>query len=114
VERCHGDLESAITRDELLTNLSVYWMTGTANSASRIYYEAMQAGEFQPIGTRIEVPTGCAIFPKETVRAPRSWAERAWNLQHWSEMPSGGHFAALEVPELLVADVRSFYRLRRN
>jgi pimeloyl-ACP methyl ester carboxylesterase len=111
---CHGDLESAISRDELLTNLSVYWMTGTANSASRIYYEAMQAGEFQPIGTRIEVPTACAIFPKETVRAPRPWAEYAWNLQHWSEMPRGGHFAALEVPELLVADVRSFYRLRRN
>jgi pimeloyl-ACP methyl ester carboxylesterase len=111
---CDGDLESAISRDELLTNISVYWVTGTANSASRIYYEAMNAGEFQPITTRIEVPTGCAIFPKETVRAPRPWAEHAWNLQHWTEMRRGGHFAALEVPDLLVADVRSFYRGRRG
>jgi pimeloyl-ACP methyl ester carboxylesterase len=111
---CGGDLESAISRDELLTNISVYWLTGTVNSASRIYYEAMNAGEFQPLQTRIEVPTGCAIFPKETVRAPRPWAEHAWNVQHWSEMPRGGHFAALEVPELLVDDVRSFYRKRRG
>jgi microsomal epoxide hydrolase len=56
------------------------------------------------------VPTGCAIFPKEAVRAPRRWAEQAWNVRHWTEMPRGGHFAALEVPELLVDDVRAFYR----
>jgi pimeloyl-ACP methyl ester carboxylesterase len=109
---CDGELESAISRDELLTNISVYWMTGTANSASRIYYEAMRSGEFQPIAARIEVPTACAIFPKETVRTPRAWAEHAWNLQRWNEMPRGGHFAALEVPDLLVADVREFYRDR--
>ncbi len=107
---CDGDLESAIGRDQLLTNISVYWVTGTANSASRIYLEAMRAGEFQPIAARIEVPTACAIFPKETVRAPRAWAEHAWNLQRWTEMPKGGHFAPIEVPDLLVADVRAFYR----
>jgi microsomal epoxide hydrolase len=106
---CGGDLESAISRDEVLTNLTVYWVTGTANSAARIYLEAMRAGQFQPIPSRIEVPTGCAIFPKETVKAPRPWAEHAWDLRHWTEMPRGGHFAALEVPELLVADVRGFY-----
>jgi len=111
---CDGDLESAITRDELLTILSLYWLTGTANSASRIYYEAMKAGEFEPIRARIEVPTGCAIFPMETVRAPRPWAEHAWNVQHWTEMPRGGHFSAIEMPEALVADVRSFYRKLRR
>jgi len=110
---CDGELESAISRDELLTNISVYWMTGTANSASRIYYEAMRSGEFQPIADRINVPTACAIFPKETVRTPRAWAEHAWSLQRWTEMPRGGHFAALEVPDLLVPDVRQFYRDRR-
>jgi pimeloyl-ACP methyl ester carboxylesterase len=107
---CGGDVESVISRDQILTDISVYWVTGTANSAARLYLEAMRAGEFQPIPERIEVPTGCAIFPKETVRAPRAWAERAWNLLHWTEMQRGGHFAALEVPELLVADVRDFYR----
>jgi len=107
---CGGDVESVISRDEILTNITLYWVTGTANSAARLYLEAMRAGEFQPIATRIEVPTGCAIFPKETVRSPRPWAEHAWNLHHWTEMPRGGHFAALEVPELLVADVRNFYR----
>ena len=112
---CDGDLESAMTRDQILTNLTVYWVTGTANSAARLYLEAMRSGEFQPLAQRIEVPTGCAIFPKETVRTPRPWAERAWNVQHWTEMPRGGHFSALEVPDLLVADVRAFYRtLRRD
>jgi microsomal epoxide hydrolase len=106
---CHGDLESAITRDQALTNISVYWLTGTANSASRVYLEAMRSGQFQPLTTRIEVPTGAAIFPKETVRAPRAWAEAAWNLRRWTVMERGGHFPALEVPELLTADVRAFF-----
>lgn len=107
---CDGDLERAIDRDDLLANVTLYWVTGTANSASRIYLEAMRSGQFQPIPQRIEVPTGAAIFPKETVKSPRSWAERAWNIRRWTPMPRGGHFAALEVPELLVADVRAFYR----
>lgn len=106
---CQGVLENVITWDEVLTNLTVYWATGTANSAARIYLEAMRAGQFEPIATRIEVPTAAAIFPKETVRSPRAWAERAWNLRRWTEMPKGGHFPALEVPELLVQDVRAFY-----
>ena len=107
---CDGDVESAISRDAMLTNITVYWVTETANSSFRIYLEAMRAGQFQPIATRIGVPTGCAIFPKEVVKSPRSWAERAWDLRHWTEMPKGGHFPALEVPELLVADVRRFFR----
>jgi microsomal epoxide hydrolase len=107
---CNGDLESAIARDDLLTNIAIYGFTATANSSFRIYLEAMRAGELQPIAQRIEVPTGCAIFPKETVKSPRAWAERAWDLRHWTEMPRGGHFPALEAPELLVADVRRFFR----
>lgn len=107
---CGGDLESAISRDDALTNITVYWLTGTANSASRVYLEAMRAGQFQPIARRIEVPTGCAIFPKETVRSPRAWAEAAWDVRRWTVMPKGGHFPALEVPDLLTADVRAFYR----
>jgi microsomal epoxide hydrolase len=106
---CGGDLESAISRDDILANITLYWVTGTANSAARIYLEAMRAGQLQPIASRIEVPTGCAIFPKETVRSPRAWAEQAWDVRHWTEMPRGGHFAALEVPDLLVPDVRAFY-----
>jgi pimeloyl-ACP methyl ester carboxylesterase len=107
---CDGDLESAIGRDDVLADVTLYWVTGTANSASRIYLEAMRAGQFQPIAERIEVPTGAAIFPKETVKAPRPWAEAAWNIKRWTVMPKGGHFAALEVPDLLVADVRAFFR----
>ncbi len=107
---CGGDVESVMTRDQILTNITVYWVTATANSAARLYLEAMRAGEFQPLPVRIDVPTGCAIFPKETVRAPRAWAEHAWNVQHWTEMPRGGHFAALEAPDLLVEDVLAFYR----
>jgi pimeloyl-ACP methyl ester carboxylesterase len=111
---CDGDLESAIGRDDVLADITVYWVTGTANSASRIYLEAMRAGQFQPIADRIEVPTGAAIFPKETVKSPRPWVEAAWNLKRWTVMPKGGHFAALEVPDLLVADVRAFYRELRS
>lgn len=104
-----GDLESAVRRDDLLANITVYWVTGTANSAARIYLEAMRSGQFQPIAERIEVPTAAAIFPKETVKSPRAWADRAWNVQRWTRMPKGGHFPALEVPDLLVSDVRAFY-----
>lgn len=107
---CNGDLESAISRDDVLADVTVYWVTGTANSAARIYLEAMRAGQFQPLAERIEVPTAAAIFPKETVKSPRAWAEAAWDIRRWTVMPKGGHFAALEVPELLVPDVRSFYR----
>jgi microsomal epoxide hydrolase len=106
---CGGDLESVIERDQLLTNITIYWVTQTANSSFRIYLETMRAGLFQPVPRRITVPTACAIFPKETVKAPRAWAEHAWDLRHWSEMPRGGHFPALEVPELLVRDVRQFF-----
>ena len=103
-----GDVEKSFTKDEMLTNISLYWLTQTAASSARIYYEARNAG---PADTRrIEVPTACAIFPKEVAYAPRSWQAARMNLVRWTEMPRGGHFAALEQPALLADDVQAFFR----
>jgi microsomal epoxide hydrolase len=70
----------------------------------------MRAGSFGLPPGKVEVPTGCAIFPKEMIRPPRSWAEAQFDVRRWSVMPSGGHFAALEEPEALVAEIRGFFR----
>jgi pimeloyl-ACP methyl ester carboxylesterase len=106
---CDGDVERRFTKDTLLTNIMLYWVTTTGHSSGRLYYEATKAGGFVARGRRVEVPTGAAIFPKEIIRPPRRWAERSYNITRWTEMPSGGHFAALEEPTLLVDDVRSFF-----
>jgi microsomal epoxide hydrolase len=111
---CGGDVERSFTRDELLTNVMLYWVTATAHSSARLYYETQKSGRFGAPGERIEIPTGCAIFPKEIARPPRRWAERQYHVVHWSEQPQGGHFAALEEPELLVDDVRKFFRPLRG
>lgn len=105
---CDGDLEKQFTRDELLNNVMVYWVTGSITSSTRIYYETRHSRSRGKRG-RVEVPVGCAIFPKELVYAPRLWAEKRFNVTHWTEMPRGGHFAAMEEPGLLVEDVRSFF-----
>ena len=110
---CSGDPETIFTKDELLTNIMLYWVTGTATSAARLYYESSNqaaAGLIVMPEGRIEVPTGVALFPQELILPPRAWVERQFNLTHWSEMPRGGHFAAFEQPELLVEDLRTFYR----
>ena len=104
-----GDLETALTRDQILTNLTVYWVTNTINSSVRLYFESQRSGRFPPF-EKVEVPTGCAIFPGELVKMPRSWAETLYNVQHWQRYDRGGHFAALEEPDLLVGDVRTFFR----
>ena len=104
-----GDVERRFTKDELLTNVMIYWVTQTINSANRLYYES----QHNPSKNNVEhtnVPTGVAIFPKDLVLAPKAFAERFFNVQQWTEMPSGGHFAALEEPELLAEDIRSFFR----
>ncbi len=106
---CDGDVERSFTKDELLTNIMLYWVSETANSSARLYYETQKSGRFGLPGARIEVPTGCAIFPREIIRAPRRWAEAQYHVVHWSEMPRGGHFAAFEEPELFVKDVRAFF-----
>jgi len=107
---CNGDVESRFTRDELLTNITIYWATATANSSTRLYCETMRAGRWGMSGHRVAVPTGCAIFPKEAFRPPRRWAERLYDIRRWTLMPSGGHFAALEEPEALVGEIRAFFR----
>ena len=105
---CDGDAETIFTRDELLTNIMIYWVTQTATSSARLYYESGREQTSRPLG-RVEVPTGAAIFPYELFIAPRKWAEASYNLTHWTEMPRGGHFAAMEQPELFVDDLRLFF-----
>jgi microsomal epoxide hydrolase len=109
----NGNPEDAVTRDQLLTNLTVYWVTNTINSSVRLYCESQRSGRFGPMGERIEVPTAAAIFPKEIFRTPRAWAENGFNLQRYTRFDRGGHFAALEEPDLLIDDVRTFFRTLR-
>jgi microsomal epoxide hydrolase len=111
---CGGDVEKRFTKDELLTNVMIYWVTNSITSSTRLYYETMKSGRFGPSTERVEQPTAGAIFPKELYRAPRAWADKAFNIQQWTKMPSGGHFAALEEPKRLVDDVRSFFRKVRG
>jgi len=113
----NNDIESVYSKDELLTNIMIYITTRTFNSASWIYYGRREEGGriLSPEGHRVEVPTGCAIFPAEMLNwPPRSYAERIYNIQHWTEMPRGGHFAAMEEPEMLLNDIRKFARTLRS
>ncbi len=107
---CAGDPESRFGRDRLLTNVTVYWVTQTITSSARLYWEHMHSSE-QP--APVTVPTGVARFPKEVLRFPRGWVERRYNVVHWTDMPRGGHFAAMEQPDLFVEDLRSFFRAHR-
>jgi pimeloyl-ACP methyl ester carboxylesterase len=109
---CDGDVEAAFTRDELLTEISTYWLTGTIASASRLYYERAAETSMRPrAAPPIVVPVGCSLFPRDVRRVPRSWAERVYsNIERWSVMPSGGHFPGLEQPDLLMAELRAFFR----
>lgn len=102
--------EEKFTKDELLTNIMMYWATSSSPSSARIYLENRRG---TPNNGRVQVPTGCAIFPKEISYAPRRWIENRYNLVRWTEMPRGGHFAAMEEPQLLVDDVRAFFRTLR-
>ena len=112
-----GDnIESAHTKDSLLTNIMVYLVTKTFNTASWIYYGRREEGGrlLSTDNRRVEVPTAAALFPAELLAwPPRSYVERLYNNTHWSEMPRGGHFAALEEPALLIDDIRAFARTLR-
>jgi microsomal epoxide hydrolase len=107
---CHGVVENSFTKDQLLTNVMIYWITQTINSSTRLYYEARHHPWRLKPGTRIETPTGIAIFPGEMIRPPRHWAERIYNVKRWTMMPKGGHFAAMEEPELLANEIRAYFR----
>jgi pimeloyl-ACP methyl ester carboxylesterase len=113
---CGETIETAVTRDEMLTNITLYCATGAIGSSFWPYYERLHSGWPIPEGARIETPTGYAEFPKEILRPPRSVAERTYvNIQRWSVMKKGGHFAALEQPEALAQEIRAFFRpLREN
>jgi microsomal epoxide hydrolase len=109
---CQGDVERAFSKDELLTNIMIYWVTATINSSTRIYYETFHTQG--PLIGQIDTPTGIAVFPYEIVTPLRSIAEQTFNIQHWSTMQTGGHFAALEQPEALVNDIRTFFKPLRQ
>lgn len=108
---CDGDPENAITRDEMLTNIMLYWVTGAIGSSFWPYYARMHGPLPIPKGSTIEVPMGYVEFPKEILRPPRSMAERMYtDIRRWTVMQKGGHFAALEQPSVLVDEIRSFFR----
>ncbi len=102
------------TMDELLTNIAIYWFSGGIASANRLYYENQRNPSHLAQSQRIEVPCGVAIFAQDQSHPPREWAERSCNVTHWTEVPKGGHFAAMEEPELLAQDIREFFRTIRR
>ncbi len=104
---CDGHPENALSRDQMLDNVMLYWLNGAGASSGRLYWESFT--RFAGRGP-VEVPTGVASFPEEIIRGPRRWVENTYNVTHWTDMPRGGHFAAFEQPELFVDDVRAFVR----
>lgn len=110
---CDGHPENSYTRDQLITNVMLYWVTQTIASSARLYWENNQAGSASGGSEFVRVPTGIARYPKEVLRFPRSWIERRYNVTYWSDMPRGGHFAAMEQPALFVQDLRNFFRTVR-
>jgi pimeloyl-ACP methyl ester carboxylesterase len=113
---CGGDVYASFDRDMLLTTVMIYWVTGSIGSSMRFYYESAHrpwhaSDDSLPV---IKPPTAVQVFPRELIFTPRRLAEERANLKRWTVMPSGGHFAPAEEPEMLVADLRSFFReLRR-
>jgi pimeloyl-ACP methyl ester carboxylesterase len=105
-----GNLENIFTKDELLANVTLYWLTQTIHSSIRIYNE--NSKKPMALGEKdfINVPVGFAKFPKELPTPPRSYIEKGFNIQHWTEMPAGGHFAAMEQPDLLAKDLTDFFK----
>jgi pimeloyl-ACP methyl ester carboxylesterase len=107
---CDGNVEQRFTRDELLTNVTLYWVTETIHSSMRLYNESARRPLHFGEGERIQSPCAVAKFLKEVPFPPREWVERCYNVQRWTEFPRGGHFAALEEPESLGNDIRAFFR----
>jgi microsomal epoxide hydrolase len=109
------DLLSVFTMDQLIDNVMFYWITGTANSSGRLYYESTvkSTSSLDPWAGRVDVPTGHAVYPRELLQTPRAWAEKQYNIVYWSERPKGGHFAPFEQPVAFTEDLRAFGRLFR-
>ena len=103
---CAGPPENVLSRDELLDNVMLYWITGSGASSARLYWESFNAFSG---GAAVTLPTGVASFPKEILRSPRHWCEDNYTITRWTTMPRGGHFAAFEQPQLFVDDVSAFF-----
>lgn len=111
---CGGDLDAHFSRDVLLTNVMIYWLSGGINASFWPYYMRLHGPWIVPAGEKVMVPTGYAEFPKDILLPPRSLAERMYgNITRWTRMPSGGHFPALEAPEALVGEIRAYFRTLR-
>jgi pimeloyl-ACP methyl ester carboxylesterase len=106
---CDGDVERRFSKDEILTNVTLYWLTGTIGSSMRMYNANAAIAPAQH-ARRVEAPSGFALFPADITRPPRAWLERTANVARVTEMPRGGHFAAFEEPELYAAELREFFR----
>ena len=109
---CDGDVERRFSKDDLLTTVSLYWFTQTFHTSARIYADTRRVRP-RPVHDRmpeVEAPTAIAVFPQDVIQYPRAVAERHANLQRWTVMPRGGHFAPMEEPELLVEDIREAFR----
>jgi len=106
---CDGDIERSYTKDEILTNVMVYWLTGTIGSSMRMYH-ANSAIPVEQLQRRVEVPSGFSLFPGDILRPPRAWMDRTANVARVTEHPRGGHFAAFEEPEAYAAELREFFR----
>jgi pimeloyl-ACP methyl ester carboxylesterase len=118
---CDGDIESCFTKDELLTHIMIYWATESIGSSFLTYYDYANASALtwmkegvKKLTGSSKVPAAFALFPKDISQPPREWAERFFDVQRWTEMPRGGHFAAMEEPELLAQDIRTWFRSFRE
>ena len=107
---CGGDVEKSYTKDELLTIVTIYWVTQTISSSTRMYFENQKNLWAMGKDQKVPAPAGMAMFPQEISKPPREWGERSYDVRRWTEMHSGGHFAALEEPQLLAEEVRAFFR----
>jgi microsomal epoxide hydrolase len=103
-----GDVWAHFSKDEILTNISLYWFTESITSSMRIYYENRTTPQSKPTGY-IDVPTGVALFPAEIYITPRAWAEAAYDIRHWTQLERGGHFAALEQTETYLEELNAFF-----
>jgi pimeloyl-ACP methyl ester carboxylesterase len=113
VEKLHAWTDTDLTADQILTNLTIYWLTGTIGSSMRMYHANSQV-PLEQHARRVEVPSGFSLFPHDLVRPPRAWLDRTANTVRVTELPRGGHFAPIEEPELYAQELRDFFRPYRS
>ncbi|HEY0934018.1 MAG TPA: epoxide hydrolase, partial [Trebonia sp.] len=106
---CGGDIERSFSKDEILTNVTLYWLTETIGSSMRMYHANAAIPPAQ-LARRVKVPSGFALFPADISHPPRAWLERTANVARVAELPRGGHFAPFEEPELYARELREFFR----